>query len=63
MRILALAILAIGAASAAAPAQAQTYDPTIRFACMFMAGAAITNVPITPCLNATRRPWGARRNA
>ena len=27
MRILALAILAIGAASAAAPAQAQTYDP------------------------------------
>jgi len=28
MRILALAILAIGAASAAAPAQAQTYDPS-----------------------------------
>ena len=27
MRVLALAILAIGAASAAAPAQAQTYDP------------------------------------
>jgi hypothetical protein len=27
MRILAVAILAIGAASAAAPAQAQTYDP------------------------------------
>ena len=27
MRILALAMLAIGAASAAAPAQAQTYDP------------------------------------
>ena len=27
MRILALAILAIGAAAAAAPAQAQTYDP------------------------------------
>jgi hypothetical protein len=27
MRILALAILAIGAASAALPAQAQTYDP------------------------------------
>jgi hypothetical protein len=27
MRILALAILAIGAASAAVPAQAQTYDP------------------------------------
>jgi hypothetical protein len=27
MRILALAILAIGAASAAAPVQAQTYDP------------------------------------
>ena len=27
MRILALAILAIGAASAAAPARAQTYDP------------------------------------
>ena len=27
MRILALAILAIGAASASAPAQAQTYDP------------------------------------
>ena len=27
MRILALAVLAIGAASAAAPAQAQTYDP------------------------------------
>ncbi|WP_063800102.1 DUF3551 domain-containing protein [Bradyrhizobium retamae] len=27
MRILALAILAVGAASAAAPAQAQTYDP------------------------------------
>jgi hypothetical protein len=27
MRILALAILAIGAASVAAPAQAQTYDP------------------------------------
>ena len=28
MRILALAILAIGAVSAAAPAQAQTYDPS-----------------------------------
>jgi Protein of unknown function (DUF3551) len=28
MRILAVAILAIGAASAAAPAQAQTYDPS-----------------------------------
>ena len=28
MRILALAILAMGAASAAAPAQAQTYDPS-----------------------------------
>ena len=28
MRVLALAILAIGAASAAAPAQAQTYDPS-----------------------------------
>src|SRR5919106_6161188 len=28
MRTLALAILAIGAASAAAPAQAQTYDPS-----------------------------------
>jgi hypothetical protein len=28
MRILALAVLAIGAASAAAPAQAQTYDPS-----------------------------------
>jgi hypothetical protein len=27
MRILAVAIMAIGAASAAAPAQAQTYDP------------------------------------
>ncbi|MGY2906324.1 DUF3551 domain-containing protein [Bradyrhizobium sp. URHC0002] len=27
MRVVALAILAIGAASAAAPAQAQTYDP------------------------------------
>jgi Protein of unknown function (DUF3551) len=27
MRILALAVLAIGAASAAAPARAQTYDP------------------------------------
>ena len=27
MRVLALAILAIGAVSAAAPAQAQTYDP------------------------------------
>jgi hypothetical protein len=27
MRVLALAILAIGAAAAAAPAQAQTYDP------------------------------------
>ena len=27
MRILTLAVLAIGAASAAAPAQAQTYDP------------------------------------
>ena len=27
MRILALAILAIGAGSAAVPAQAQTYDP------------------------------------
>jgi hypothetical protein len=28
MRILALAVLAIGAASAAAPVQAQTYDPS-----------------------------------
>ena len=28
MRVLALAILAMGAASAAAPAQAQTYDPS-----------------------------------
>ncbi|HEY2247185.1 MAG TPA: DUF3551 domain-containing protein [Bradyrhizobium sp.] len=28
MRVLALAVLAIGAASAAAPAQAQTYDPS-----------------------------------
>jgi uncharacterized protein DUF3551 len=28
MRILALAILAVGAASTAAPAQAQTYDPS-----------------------------------
>jgi hypothetical protein len=28
MRVLALAILAIGAASAAAPSQAQTYDPS-----------------------------------
>jgi hypothetical protein len=28
MRILALAVLAIGAVSAAAPAQAQTYDPS-----------------------------------
>jgi hypothetical protein len=28
MRVLALAVLAIGAVSAAAPAQAQTYDPS-----------------------------------
>ena len=41
MRILALAILAIGAVSVAAPAQAQTYDrAAIRFACMSTAGAS-----------------------
>ena len=64
MRILALAILAIGAVSAAAPAQAQTYDPNYPV-CLHVYGR-ISYYDCTllhPCLNATRRRRAARRNA
>ena len=63
MRILALAILAIGAASAAAPAQAQTYDPNYPVCLHVMGRISYYECAYTPCRNATRRPRAARRNA
>lgn len=63
MRILALAILAIGAASAALPAQAQTYDPNYPVCLRVYAGSTTMNAAIPPCPNATCRRRRARRNA
>ena len=63
MRILALAILAIGAISAAAPAQAQTYDPGYPVCLHVYGRISYYECRYTSCLNATRRPRAARRNA
>ena len=62
MRILALAIFAIGMISIG-PAVAQTYDPT-RFACTCTAGGpTITNASTRRCRSATRRHRAARHSA
>src|ERR1700730_3620329 len=60
MRILALAILAIGTVSIG-PAAAQTY--LIRFACTCTAGPTITNAATRRCLSATCWHRAARHSA
>ena len=62
MRILALAILAMGAASTAAPAQAQTYDPSYPVCLhVYERGSSYYECAYNtlPQCNA----WAARRNA
>jgi len=62
MRILALAILAIGTVSTE-PAVAQTYDPAYPVCLHVTAGPAITNAATRRCLSATRRHRAARHSA
>jgi hypothetical protein len=61
MRFLALAILAIAAASA--PAQAQTYDPNYPVCLHVMGRISYYECAYYTCRNATRQPRAARRNA
>jgi IstB-like ATP binding protein len=63
MRILALAILAIGTVSIG-PAAAQTYDPAYPVCLhVYGRGATITNAATPRCLSATRRPRAGQHSA
>ena len=62
MRILALAILTIGATSIGPGAPRRTIR-LIRFACVCTTGPTITNAATRRCLSATRRRRAARHSA
>ena len=63
MRILAMAILAIGTVSTR-PASAQTYDPAYPVCLhVYTRGPTITNAATRRCLSATRRHRAARHSA
>ncbi len=63
MRVLALVILAIGAASAAAPAQAQTYDPNYPVCLHVYGRITYYDCSTLRCPSARCRPRAARHNA